>query len=543
MFEFIEKTANDIVENIKNDKISMLYDANSYETKAKKNEETAKEKEKQAKEKEKQAKMEEASCPHFKEEENTITDENGETTTEIIQVPDLEADEISRNKAVNLRKEAIVLRAEAVALKADAEVLKALVLILKATSEKMQNQIQNFNNAITETKEVIDNAKNILYEGSNAIAKVISAFNISETNDIKEIFNGISENMVKLSELNLGVDLKKIIEDGKDWLYETSENTKAYLAENTKSVLEDLLEIDAKTILTNIPIVRNVAIFSLGLFGIYTAPNIDEAYIVDNEETRKTKEEAIRLYIEFLDTLNISEERKEVYKENFTREIQNAVILKDDYFEKVMSNGAYTITLANYQGAPGKGQGFIRESAMSHVGILMHEIGGHSTGTMLTGKWAERGMYIYDITNPDNVPKFLGMGQESGMNETTTEYFNRKILKRKNEEIAYNRSVDLLEKIIDSMTKYGICDAEAILYESYVGENKNLFKEQYNKIVGNDVEISYNTLEDVMFRSNECTKWDINEMNRMAEEFDKKCAEYAEKQKETQNVNELIEEN
>lgn len=82
MFEFLNEVANNIVSEMENCISQMEAEADSYEKQANENE-------KEADSCDAQALVEEASCPHYKEEERDVVDDEGNHTTESFTVPDM----------------------------------------------------------------------------------------------------------------------------------------------------------------------------------------------------------------------------------------------------------------------------------------------------------------------------------------------------------------------------------------------------------------------------------------------------------------------
>ena len=107
---------------------------------------------------------------------------------------------------------------------------------------------------------------------------------------------------------------------------------------------------------------------------------------------------------------------------------------------------------------------------------------------------------LYTGKYEDSPYKLSWKGNYSGIDEAATEYFARKINGEKWEECAYNSSTDALQKITESMTKYAGINGEELLMQTYTGEDKDLFKNVYNKISGSNG--AYDALNAMMRDSN-----------------------------------------
>ena len=136
------------------------------------------------------------------------------------------------------------------------------------------------------------------------------------------------------------------------------------------------------------------------------------------------------------------------------------------------------------------------------------------------------------------------MNLNIGFEEATTQYITKKICQTSDDNSDYNYSVNLLEKMADSMTKYGICNGESLITETYFGDDKQLLRKQIDEILGNDAtiedggrseNINYSYINNTMSDANNYDRRErsnsLEKLDKIAEEFDKKCAEYAEKNK------------
>ncbi len=545
MFEFTKNVADNLVKSLEQTRKSMETEAQNYETKATEYESLATDKENEASSKESEASS--IDLNPQKEVKDYTTDEEGNS------VPNgshWETDEATKAQNITtynqLLAEAQQARADAAKYRANAANLRTLAGSLKLLDGDIRGSINNWNLAIENTTKAITQSTNLLNDEINSIRSAISTFNfnvpnvINIGNWISNIGNNIS-NIINLDNFNTK------IKEGLNWLYEIGKKTGAKISEGFTSGIVGIFDEIIKPFITGANPLKNVVVFGLGLIGIYTEPQIDPAYIVEDERIDNAKKEAINLYVEYLNTLNISEEQKKQYRQAFEEKIQKAVVLKNEYFEDIPGVSANTMGI--YVGkSGGKGTGYLKEDALNEknfVNILIHEIGGHGVGTM--GQWKvtqNGGIYMYDIKDINKVPDNPKMNMDGAMDEAVTEYITGKICKEKNEDCGYKYSVNLLEKMIGSMTKYGICDGDALVYETYVGNDKKLLEDKINKIFGDNCSIeymnetrklNYSTISKIMEgangRQSEYNGFDLNDMNKVAEEFDRKCEEYAEKNK------------
>lgn len=545
MFEFTKNVADNLVKSLEQTRKSMETEAQNYETKATEYESLATDKENEASSKESEASS--IDLNPQKEVKDYTTDEEGNS------VPNgshWETDEATKAQNITtynqLLAEAQQARADAAKYRANAANLRTLAGSLKLLAGDIRGSINNWNLAIENTTKAITQSTNLLNDEINSIRSAISTFNfnvpnvINIGNWISNIGNNIS-NIINLDNFNTK------IKEGLNWLYEIGKKTGAKISEGFTSGIVGIFDEIIKPFITGANPLKNVVVFGLGLIGIYTEPQIDPAYIVEDERIDNAKKEAINLYVEYLNTLNISEEQKKQYRQAFEEKIQKAVVLKNEYFEDIPGVSANTMGI--YVGkSGGKGTGYLKEDALNEknfVNILIHEIGGHGVGTM--GQWKvtqNGGIYMYDIKDINKVPDNPKMNMDGAMDEAVTEYITGKICKEKNEDCGYKYSVNLLEKMIGSMTKYGICDGDALVYETYVGNDKKLLEDKINKIFGDNCSIeymnetrklNYSTISKIMEgangRQSEYNGFDLNDMNKVAEEFDRKCEEYAEKNK------------
>lgn len=540
MFEFTKSIADKVSSQLGETKKNMLLEAERYENSSKKKESKASENEAKAAQDESDASIIELNPQRTVVEEEYDPETN--TYKKVGETSEPDTAKAAENKALydSLLTEATELRKEAAELRKDAANLIGLAANLRFSAGDLEGALKDLQLAIEISVKAVAQTTNLLNDGIAMLRSAIFSFNLPNMADIGKWISDMGSNILKIANFD---DFSAKIQDGLKWLYETGMKTGAKIAETFSSGIGGILDEVIKPFITGANPLKNVVVFGLGLMGIYTEPQIDPAYIVEDERIDNAKKEAINLYNEYLNTLNISEEQKEQYRQAFEEKIQNAVVLKNEYFEGL---GFGATTMGVYIGkSGGKGTGYIKEDALNGeylVNILIHEVGGHGVGTMGQSKLSQNGgIYIYDIKDINKVPNNFRMNIHAGMEEAVTEYVTGKICKEKNEGCHYNYSVDLLEKMLGSMTKHGICDGDALVYENYVGNDKKLLENKVNEIFGDDssveymnetIKLNYSTISDIMYGANGGSNgFDLNDMNKVAEEFDKKCAEYEEKNK------------
>ena len=168
----------------------------------------------------------------------------------------------------------------------------------------------------------------------------------------------------------------------------------------------------------------------------------------------------------------------------YNEQIDKAVVLSDEEFFRQLEE--YNEGIVAYNNGA-QDRVYIREGYANDPSVIIHEVGGHGTGTMSQ----TAGYYYTDPETGENVLytgkyedspyKLTWKGNYNGIDEAATEYFARKINGEKWEDCAYNPSTDALQKITDSMTKYTGVNGEEVLMKTYTGENKDLFKNEFDK--------------------------------------------------------------
>ena len=219
------------------------------------------------------------------------------------------------------------------------------------------------------------------------------------------------------------------------------------------------------------------------------------------EEAKTEAKEKYAKYVAKLDCY--TDEQKQDLINKYNKQIDKAVVLSDEDFFKQL--GKYNEGIVAYNNGA-QDRVYIREGYANDPSVIIHEVGGHGTGSMAS----EAGYYytnpetgedvLYTGKYEDSPYKLSWKGNYSGIDEAATEYFARKINGEKWEECAYNSSTDALQKITESMTKYAGINGEELLMQTYTGEDKDLFKNVYNKISGSNG--AYDALNAMMRDSN-----------------------------------------
>lgn len=555
MFEFLESKANELIDSINSTANGMSSDSEAATTQATDNES-------QASQLEAQAAAEEASCPHYKEETRTVTVDDGDgkshTETETETVPDPAADASSRAKAS-------ALRAQAATLKAAAAALRALASALRAQFDAIKAQRQRFADAVSAVNEKISDTTYKLEEGTSLIAGVINTFSVP-------IISGavnMTKNTVNSILGNIGIDLS----DGFDendvygltgWIAQTTVDTgamvvKSFVSTTVASALGGgVIGATGAFIVGKIvgptideafgdKAVEGVHTFltsALGFLGIKAKPDeeeIDSFEVKDVNDSFNTateqanislefdtvKSTAKELYKEYLNKFNYTDEKKQFLIEKYNKAIDETVVLSDEEFNKKFRTGEET--LAIYNGPDDRA--YIRESESTRVDIIVHEVGGHGTGSMIPSEleyYDKNGNWVYYFKDS------FGTNLHA-MDEATTELFARQI-RGKQEDIAYNVDTDVLEKICTSMEKYGICNGFELLNDTYTGEDKYLFAQKYNEILTSvSSDSSRNNYQDLC----ECMEKQLNSnsigdkvvLDLKALTFEQACKRYSEEMK------------
>lgn len=556
MFEYIEDVANGIVEGIKGNMSTIEADVAEYEAQAAeneaqaakneaqatenevqatKNEAQAAKNEAQAAENEAQAAAEEATCPHYKEESYTTTDENGNMITEWETVPDTAADAASmaaaaalraqaatlraeatalKAVALTLRAEALALRAAATALKVAATTLRALASSLKSTIESLEIQVESFSNAIQETNATIEKTLKELDEGINATVQAIASFNIPDVQEVGNWITQLGDNALKKVGIDFSNEAEIKINSAIDWIKEVSNQTGAMLTNEINSLVNNLFLNNSNSI------------------EVLEPKNFEEAKMLAKDK-----------FVEYLNTLNYSDEMRQELINKYNKQIDNIVVLSDEEFYKrtgllAESETGFSVK-AIYNGP--KDKIYVRESSQTSTGTFIHEAGAHSSGTMVPKEYSYYGYYNeegefckYEGNFEDAEVKLIYVSVKdengtiySGIDEATTEYVTRKIYGEVRPNCAYNASADCLESITDSMTKNNICDGEQLLMDTYYGADKDLFKNKINEIIGNDE--AYDNYVSILYKANNGDRMAQTNLELFQFTFELQCAKYSEK--------------
>lgn len=522
MFKFTEETANEIVTGINGEATQMETDASSWDAQAKEND--AKAEQCLA-----DANAEEASCPHYTTETYTDTDEEGNSVEKERSVPDTEADSAALANAARLR-------AEVASLKAVASALRALAVALRMTVGMLRNRQQKINQAIVATQTAVSFTVNLLVEGTNMAKQAVEAFNVPEKKFTKEWASSVGTNLLKV----VGVDLSDGLNDelyvaiGVATQLGTVAGTIAVrytvslinskigngiIGSVAKYGVKTASDIMIETYLgkTGAKVAQNAIASALTLHGINALPTDRSGFkanavaVKSSDETsnitfEEAKNEAKDKYAKYIATLNnYTAEQKQELINKYNNEIDKIVVLSDEEFSERFAKGDSGV-VAVYNGPEDKS--YIRAGFECDAGRIIHEVGGHGTGSMCSEEGyfyidSETGEAIKYEGKYENSEHQLSWGSSSskgaGMNESATEYFTRKIDGDNRENCRYNSSTNALESVVDTITKYGNVDGEELLFETYTGDDKEKFGQKLNELAGGDM---YDLLDDAMLKAN-----------------------------------------
>ncbi len=501
MFEFVEKVATDIITSLGNTISQMSFDASSYDAQATENDA-------KAAQCEADASAEEASCPHYKSEPYETTDDDGNTVTKYEQVPDTAADAAAMARAATLR-------AEAANLKAIAAALRGLAAALRGTLFSMTSQQKQISQASQDSQFAIVATTKLLREGIDVTKRVIAAFNVPEASNFKEWTSAVGDNLLNA----IGVDLS----DGlNDEIYTAigvvttvgaiagplvvRRTTSIIGAKMGNGIIGNIGRYEANIVSeaiiktyfneTGAKVAQNAIASALTFIGIDSLPTqgkkaVPNAATINGTEQdskmtfEEAKTDAKEKYAKYVEKFNCyTEEQKKDLINKYNEQIDKAVVLSDEEFFRQL--GEYNEGIVAYNNGA-QDRVYIREGYANDPSVIIHEVGGHGTGTMSQ----TAGYYYTDPETGENVLytgkyedspyKLTWKGNYNGIDEAATEYFARKINGEKWEDCAYNPSTDALQKITDSMTKYTGVNGEEVLMKTYTGENKDLFKNVYNE--------------------------------------------------------------
>lgn len=517
MFEFIENAAKNIINDLKDNASQMEADAVSYEQQANSNE-------KSANEKEAEAKSEEEKIHHYKTVTNTITDEDGNTTTETEEIIDAAADAASMARATTLRAQAIKLRAVAAAL-------KALAVSLRATIFAINRQQQAFDQATENAQRAISNINALLKYETNYVEKIISSFNIPQFSNITEWTKKTENNMKKILGLNLSNGLNDELYGGIDYITRLGASTGAKVIKGITSftcgvvgsiysnekVTNDIKQLSEDIINkyfsnTSANLVRDKWVSGMSYLGINAHPtlnlqfdnqDINGIYIGDLNDARKylytfvnsgyiTKEEVDDAMLK-MHILN-EEEFKAKYKEIsgvesdrygmvmgfnviktheiYLRNSGDGIAVSTVVHELLHSMGTVSCTPESYNGEKVSGRAF-NEAATDIMTILALGDMGDSdkyTGSAYTENALEIGQLRKKIKESNSTEDLMVILKNA--------YFNKSDEEKKNIR-AYINSQTGDEEFFDKM-----CYNMGYLYESDE-EKKNQMKTELEFLIAN----------------------------------------------------------
>ena len=515
MFGYDEDVVNEILSSIEKSKEAYSAEASNYKAQAS------------------QLRSQAASLRAKQEwttESRTRTNSDGETESYTVSVRDYAAE------AAN--------RAQAEAMEAQAEVLEAVAAALMAAISELSGKVSEFKNAMAMVEAAINNSSALMNSGADIMGQIMSAFNLSETeltgNLGKDILSAfISDLKVSASEA-IRSELAGLAEEFTKGTAQAGaqmiNNFASALIDSTlgngaigntlKGLVGTFTNIGANIILNNntgARMTENTIVAALSSMGM--DPDVAVA-IMANSSNRsqaagatsyaEAQQISKELYADYVKTLGYDSAKEQALIDKYNKAIDSIVVVPNTEFDQMVGNdptrtGFFTNAFNN---GP-QDTIYMRESVSTRVDIMIHEAGGHGVGSMIpeeyTGYWYtdETGntvRYEGDIKNATvdvsygsiffynpNIQEYVTY---SGIDEATTEYFTRRIYGYTSEDCAYNKGTDTLESIVNSLTDHYDVNGDRLLYDTYTGDDKTLFKNQYNDIMGED---AYDRLSNQMY--------------------------------------------
>ena len=532
MFEYLESVATDIVDELNNCAAQMEQDALDYENRAKENEGKADANISKAESLE--------SAEYTKTETYEDTDTEGNVYTETRVVEDTERKAAAMQEAANLR-------AEAVKLRIDAGILRGLAAVLRTAEADVLSKSKFFSTAIEMANKAVDNTTAVLEQGANTVSFVLSILNVPDAKNFGEWVLGAGNNLLKIA----GIDLSDGLNDeiyaaigmATEWGKVAGANVirmgVSYVCSQLgdkwyDNLLKQGLNLASETLIntvftdTGAKLAQNAIASFLTSHGINALPTSKNQanLFADRSGTAGTtvtmsfdeaRTEAKRLYADYVEKLdNYSAEEKAELIRKFNEEVDKAEVLSDSEFtERFAPNDPGVVAV--YNGS--QDRAYIREGFEGDPGRIIHEVGGHGTGTMcetegyyyVNSESGELELYTGNYADSPYPLQWCGGGLGTGINESTTEYFTRRISGENREDCRYNSTTDALEIIVDSMTKNCGVNGEELLFDSYTGDDKEEFGRKYNEVMRDDN--AYEKLDNNMFLANKYqdqdAQWDV----------------------------------
>lgn len=239
------------------------------------------------------------------------------------------------------------------------------------------------------------------------------------------------------------------------------------------------------------------------------------------EEAKQIAKDKYANYINSQD--GYTDDEKQVLIDKYNNAIDNMEVLSDDEFDAKFGNFDETKMVAIYNGPQDKA--YIRASQQTSVHIIIHEVGGHGTGSLIPDEYHyydDAGVYKhYSILSDKSTNRHA-------VNEAATELLAQRVSGNKIEKCAYNTNADTLDKICASMSRYGICDGYKLLNDTYTGEDKEQFSRKYNEIMEDDK--AYETLINIMQNQlNQGGERGYLPLDIISVSFNKHCENYSKK--------------
>lgn len=190
MFEYLESTVTDIINELNKCGNQMEKDAQDYEDRAKKKERQAEKNISDAQDLESASYLEEVP---YQDEDGTTQYKTEENTAK-------------KNAAM---KKAADLKAEAIKLRINAGILRGLASIIRNGKLDILSKAKLFDNAVESVNRAISNTNTLLSKGASDVSLIISKFYGGNAKTNENWINGIGNNLLKL----VGIDLSDGLND------------------------------------------------------------------------------------------------------------------------------------------------------------------------------------------------------------------------------------------------------------------------------------------------------------------------------------------
>ena len=305
---------------------------------------------------------------------------------------------------------AATLRAEAANLKAIAAALRGLAAALRGTLFSMTSQQKQISQASQDSQFAIVATTKLLREGIDVTKRVIAAFNVPEASNFKEWTSAVGDNLLNA----IGVDLS----DGlNDEIYTAigvvttvgaiagplvvRRTTSIIGAKMGNGIIGNIGRYEANIVSeaiiktyfneTGAKVAQNAIASALTFIGIDSLPTqgkkaVPNAATINGTEQdskmtfEEAKTDAKEKYAKYVEKFNCyTEEQKKDLINKYNEQIDKAVVLSDEEFFRQL--GEYNEGIVAYNNGA-QDRVYIREGYANDPSVIIHEVGGHGTGTM-----------------------------------------------------------------------------------------------------------------------------------------------------------------